>query len=69
MLPGPHEPGADWMRIVYVEFLPTRRQQEYPAAVPVQDWLETFERDLKEDYFGSYVGPVYTKFALDVPGG
>jgi hypothetical protein len=68
MLPSATEPGADWARIVYVEFLPTKQQREYPAAAPEEDWLETFEQDLTKDYYGSVVDTSFSVFALDVPG-
>ena len=69
MLPSANQPGAEWARIVYVEFLPSKQQQEYPAAVPEQDWLETFAQDLTKDYYGSFIGPAHGALALDVPGG
>ena len=67
MFPSANQPGAAWARLVYVEFLPTKLQQEYPAAVPEQDWLETFEQDLIKGYYGSFVDPTYGVLALDIP--
>jgi hypothetical protein len=68
MLPSADQPGAEWARMVYVEFLPTRRKQEYPAAVPEQDWLETFMQDLAKDYYGKSVGPLFGGLEVEVPG-